>query len=145
MPRCGLLLVTLTAATLAAQPGSNQSTAVDPSQTRPAAPAVSKPDKDAQTPKSELVASPTPRSLALPQRGGLDPEAARLLSAISLCDPVACLGEGPKLVWVDGKWTIRFPDSYKKPAATRLTCVRKSLPRQKRAVHKGLLVSSRLL
>jgi hypothetical protein len=35
---------------------------------------------------------------------------------ISLCDPIACLGDAPKFVLVDGKVTIRFPDSYRKPA-----------------------------
>ena len=117
MPRCGLWVVVLAAGTLHAQSASSQSTAVGPSQPRPASPAVPTPGEAPQSRKVELVASPIPRSLALPQRDGLDSEAASLLGSISLCDPVACLGEEPKLVIVDGKWRIRFPDSYKKPTA----------------------------
>lgn len=114
MPRCGLLLVVLAAAALDAQSGSNQPTVVDASQTQPASPAASTPDGASQPRKVELVASPTPRSLALPTEGfpGL-----RDVIGISLCDPFACLGDGPKFVLVDGKVTIRFPDSYRKPAA----------------------------
>ena len=114
MPRCGLLLVTLAAATLYPQSGSNRATAVDPSQTRPTSAAAPTRNAAPQTPKIDLVASPIPGSLT---RDGLDDEAATLASSISLCDPVDCLGEAPKLVMVDGKWRIHFPDSYKKPTA----------------------------
>jgi hypothetical protein len=103
MPRCGLLLVILAAATLGTQLGSSQSTPADPSQTRP-------PSHEAPTPKAAprviaLEPSPIPRSLAKPERG-LDSEALAVLRAISLCDPVACLGDGPQVVIVDGNWRL---------------------------------------
>jgi hypothetical protein len=69
----------------------------------------------AQAREVELVRSPSPRTLDEPGRDGLSAEAARLLASILLCDPVACLGEAPKLVFASGKWTIRFPASYRKP------------------------------
>ena len=107
MPRCGLLLVVLAAATLAAQ------------STRPASPAASTPRQTPQTPKVEprlipLEPSPIPRSLAQSQTDGF-PGLGDVIG-ISLCDPVACLGGAPKFVLVNGKVTIRFPDSYRKPA-----------------------------
>ncbi len=61
-----------------------------------------------------LAVSPTPRALTSP---GLSPEAAQLLKAVNLCDPLPCLGEAPRLVRADGAWTIRFPSTYRKPAA----------------------------
>jgi hypothetical protein len=66
-----------------------------------------------------LAPSALPRTLETPprllERQGLSAEAVRLLGSISLCDPVACLGEAPRLALTAGQWTIRFPDSYKKP------------------------------
>ena len=104
MPRLGLLLAVLAAATLDAQSGSKQPIAVDP------APKV----------KSRVIAlepSPLPSTLAQPQTDGF-PGLTDVIG-ISLCDPVACLGDGPRFVLVDGKVTIRFPDSYRKPAYDR--------------------------
>lgn len=100
MPRWGLLLVVLGAATLDAQSQSNQPTAT-------------------QTPKVErrviaLEPSPIPGSLAQPQTEVFP--GLKDVFGISLCDPIACLVDAPKFVLVDGKVTIRFPDSYRKPA-----------------------------
>jgi hypothetical protein len=119
MPRYGLLLVVLAAAMLDAQSGSNKPTSVDPSQTRPASRAASTPDETPQTPKVEprvipLEPSQIPSSLAQAQTDGF-PGLLDVMG-ISLCDPVACLGDAPKFVLVNGKVTIRFPDSYRKPA-----------------------------
>ena len=110
MPRCVQLLVILAAATLHGQSASNRATAVDPSQTRPTSAAVPTRNAAPQTPKIDLVASPIPDSLSPLHWDGE-------LIGIPLCDPIDCLGEAPKLVTVDGKLTIHFPDSYKKPTA----------------------------
>lgn len=121
MPRCGLLLVVLAAATLGVQSGSSQSTALSPSQTPPAPPATPTPEVASQSPKVmpvtarkvELVASPVPRSLDLPQ--GVAFPVLLDVTGIALCDPIPCRGDGPRFVLVDGKVTIHFPDSYRKP------------------------------
>jgi len=124
MPRYGLLLVVLAAAALDAQSGSNQSTAGGPSQNPPASPAVSAVAAASQPRKVELVASPTPRDLDEPFLGGAS-DAAGIFRVITLCDPVDCLGEAPRLVWVNGKLTVHFPDSYGKPAAEPKDATRK--------------------
>ena len=124
MPRYGLLLVVLAAAAVDAQSGSNQSTAGGPSQTPPASPAVSAVAAASQPRKVELVASPTPRDLDEPFLGGAS-DAAGIFRVITLCDPVDCLGEAPRLVCVNGKLTVHFPDSYGKPAAEPKDATRK--------------------
>jgi hypothetical protein len=74
--------------------------------------------------KVELVASPTPRDLDEPFLWGAS-DAAGMFRVITLCDPVDCLGEPPRLVWVNGKLTVHFPDSYGKPAAEPKDATRK--------------------
>ena len=81
----------------------------DPAKSNP--PAASEPETPPPATEVELVRSPSPRTLDEPKRDGLTDEAARLLASISLCDPVACLGAAPKLVFASGKWTIRFPEA----------------------------------
>jgi hypothetical protein len=99
---------------------------------QPDAPAAPKPEEVARAREVELVRSSSPRTLDGPQRDGLSEEAVRLFGSFSFCDPVACLGEAPKLVFADGKWTIRFPESYKKPDAGT-----KNLPDKSPAAPKG--------
>lgn len=103
--------VTKSAARAQAEPPSGNPP-VTTEQAKPASTAAA-PAAPAQARKVELVSSEAPRSLEQSQQVS-DP-AWQVIPYLVLCDPVPCLGDAPKAVFTDGRWTIHFPDSYRKP------------------------------